>query len=334
VPAHNEEHLIASTVYSILSALPRGSFVLVVADNCSDATAEAARDAGAQVIERTNPAERGKSYALEFALSHLRALADPPEAVAFVDADSVVSSEFFSAMDTRLCAESSIAQGHYCAGAGATPVARLRRLALDLVHWSRPLGAARLGLPTTLKGNGMAFRWGVIRGGFRGRGITEDAAATLEFAQRGLTVAFEPHAKVTGLMASSYQEARPQDMRWEGGRLALAPRAFASALSLIVHGKWRAAASCLELASPPLTLVGFAAIVGLFLAAGGFGSLALSLAALSSLSAYVGLGLAAARPSRSDLAALLHVPRFVTHKVTVYGRLLRGQPRTWQRTIR
>jgi cellulose synthase/poly-beta-1,6-N-acetylglucosamine synthase-like glycosyltransferase len=334
VPAHNEERLIGRTIQSIVVAGVAADAIVVVADNCTDATAGIARAAGARVLERVNPAERGKSFALDFALVHLRAQHIVPEAVAIIDADSEVTPGFFDAMAQRLTSGAEIVQSHYRAGEGSTPVASLRRLALALVHWARPLGASRLGLPTTLKGNGMAFRWGVVEGGFPGEGITEDASATLEFARRGVVVAFEPNATVTGLMASTYREADVQDLRWEGGRLAMTTRALALASVLAVRGRIRASAACLELASPPLTLIGLVAAGGLGLAVAGVGSFSLAVAAAGSLVAYVGVGLASARPNVGDLRAIVHVPRFVLHKLAIYMRLARGKPTNWQRTSR
>ena len=66
VPAHNEEAGIAATVNSLFAVdWPRDRFdVVVVADNCNDGTAAAARAAGATVLERQNKELRGKGYAL------------------------------------------------------------------------------------------------------------------------------------------------------------------------------------------------------------------------------------------------------------------------------
>jgi len=50
IPAHNEEAAIAETIRSIRSQVEPDDSVLVVADNCSDATAERAREAGAEVL--------------------------------------------------------------------------------------------------------------------------------------------------------------------------------------------------------------------------------------------------------------------------------------------
>ena len=55
VAAHNEVAGIAATVEALSAAVP-GAQILVVADNCDDATAAEARKAGADVVERTDPA--------------------------------------------------------------------------------------------------------------------------------------------------------------------------------------------------------------------------------------------------------------------------------------
>ena len=72
VPAHNEATLIASTLASIRPQLREGDQLLVVADNCTDQTANLARAAGAHVVERQDQQRRGKGYALDFGVQHLR----------------------------------------------------------------------------------------------------------------------------------------------------------------------------------------------------------------------------------------------------------------------
>ena len=68
VPAHNEELQIAATVRAILGSdyPPEQRRVLVIADNCTDRTAQAAQAAGALVFERSNLVERGKGQALDW----------------------------------------------------------------------------------------------------------------------------------------------------------------------------------------------------------------------------------------------------------------------------
>src|ERR1700722_10861091 len=71
IPAHNEALGIRDTIESVSGQLAASGRILVVADNCSDATAQIARDSGAEVLERTNATERGKGFALQAGLFSL-----------------------------------------------------------------------------------------------------------------------------------------------------------------------------------------------------------------------------------------------------------------------
>ena len=58
VPAHNEGAGMRDTLSDIKAQLRRGDRLLVVADNCSDDTADIAAAAGADVVERNEPESR------------------------------------------------------------------------------------------------------------------------------------------------------------------------------------------------------------------------------------------------------------------------------------
>ncbi|MGA2496504.1 MAG: glycosyltransferase family 2 protein [Tepidisphaeraceae bacterium] len=73
IPAHNEEAGIAQTLAAIVHQLRQGDRLVVVADNCADRTADIARDAGAEVIERVDDERRGKGYALDAGIRYLAA---------------------------------------------------------------------------------------------------------------------------------------------------------------------------------------------------------------------------------------------------------------------
>jgi len=66
MPAHNEVEVLGETLDQLLSVLPEGVSVLVVADNCADQTADIARTHAVTVIEREEPSKRGKGHALAF----------------------------------------------------------------------------------------------------------------------------------------------------------------------------------------------------------------------------------------------------------------------------
>src|SRR5690348_11281649 len=94
VPAHDESAVIGRAIGSIRAQLPPGGRLLVVADNCTDNTASLAMTLGAEVVERHDTAHVGKGYALDCGVRYL-AQTDPPDVVAFVDADCVVSAGAF-----------------------------------------------------------------------------------------------------------------------------------------------------------------------------------------------------------------------------------------------
>ena len=76
IPARNEADVIADTIKCILkSDYPRDLFdVYVVADNCTDNTAEIARAAGAIVYERSDPDPKHHraGYALKYLFEKIR----------------------------------------------------------------------------------------------------------------------------------------------------------------------------------------------------------------------------------------------------------------------
>src|SRR5690348_13014544 len=114
VPAHNEEQVIAAAVASLKSVdWPQDQFrVVVVADNCTDATAAIASKAGAHVMQRQDREHRGKGYALDFAFTASRAR-QWANAVVVVDADAQVSSNLLEAFARRLERGDHAVQAHY-----------------------------------------------------------------------------------------------------------------------------------------------------------------------------------------------------------------------------
>lgn len=103
--ARNEETVIANCIESILAQrYPRELIkIYVVADNCTDRTAECAAAAGATVYKRFNKNDVGKGYALEFLFDSIER-DDPDFADAYVvfDADNIVDGDFFNAMNDML----------------------------------------------------------------------------------------------------------------------------------------------------------------------------------------------------------------------------------------
>src|SRR5262245_16511196 len=225
VPAHNEESGIATTVRSLLSIdYPRELFrVVVVADNCTDATAQRASASGATVLIRNAPEARGKGHALAFAFdrSLREAFAD---AVVVVDADSVVSPNLLSAFALRIAAGAAALQADY--GVRNTESSwrtRLMHVAFTAFHTVRSLARERIGVSSGLRGNGMAFSQALLRSvPHRAFSIVEDVEYGIALGLAGVRVQYVAEAHVFGDMCGAETASRSQRRRWEDGRSALA----------------------------------------------------------------------------------------------------------------
>ena len=280
VPAHDEAAVIVATLGAIRSQLSSGDRLLVVADNCTDDTAAVARHAGAEVVERWDPAHRGKGYALDYGVRQIAS--DPPDVVVVVDADCLVTHGCLESLSRQAEASRRPVQGLYLmrASGGAHIKARVAEFAWVVKNHVRPLGLHRLGLPCQLMGTGMAFPWSLLRSAeFASGEIVEDMKLGLDLARNGYAPQFCPEALVTSEFPTDEAAGKTQRTRWEHGHLGMIMAELPGLL-------WQAARSgdvtllamALDLAVPPLALLGllvaaFVAISGLS-AAGGWASLA------------------------------------------------------------
>ena len=344
VPAHDEEEGVARTVRNLLALdypahLRR---VLVVADNCADATAARAHAAGAIVIERHDPARRGKGYALSRAFE--RCLADRfAEAVVVVDADTVASPDLLQAFSARLREGASVVQAHYTvSNPQASWRTRLMAIAFCLFHKVRSLARERLRVSVGLRGNGMCFATSLLQQ------IPHDAYSIVEDLEYGIRIGMAGHrvyyaddAVVSSEMVSSEKASRSQRRRWEDGRREIRRK---YALPLLVSAVRRRDRILLDLAIdllvPPLAVV--AAAVGAGLAGAALLSLSAGhvlfalyvwAACAVFLSVYVVRGIWLANMGIRGVLALLYAPVYVAWRI-VLPFLGGGERREWVRTPR
>ncbi|MEP7099402.1 MAG: glycosyltransferase family 2 protein, partial [Burkholderiales bacterium] len=146
VPAHDEASGIGAALQTMRAQLAPGDRLLVVADNCSDATAQIAAAAGAEVVERFNRELRGKGYALDFGVRHLQLA--PPEVVVIVDADCELGPGALNTLARECARTSRPVQALYLmhAPTGAGLKTRIAAFAWAVKNQARPLGYRRLGL--------------------------------------------------------------------------------------------------------------------------------------------------------------------------------------------
>jgi len=224
VPAHNEESVIAKVIASLKRLdWPTDRFrVVVVADNCTDATAAIAGAAGAHVMQRFDPEKRGKGYALDFAFKASRARGWA-EAVVVIDADAEVSPNLLESYARRLELGEDAVQAHYgVSNTRASWRTRLLSIAKAAFHIVRSRARERLKLSCGIRGNGWAVTHSLLdRVPYRAFSLTEDLEYGIELGMAGFRVAYADEAHADAEMVSGEKDARKQRQRWERGRFEL-----------------------------------------------------------------------------------------------------------------
>jgi cellulose synthase/poly-beta-1,6-N-acetylglucosamine synthase-like glycosyltransferase len=342
MPAHDEAEGIARSLRALKPQIGSGDRVLVVADNCSDATAAVARSEGAEVCERSDPVRRGKGYALDFGVRHLEA--DPPDIVVIVDADCIVAPGALAELASECSAHGRPVQALYLmraprdAGVGL----RIAEFAWVVKNEVRPLGGAALGWPCQLMGTGMAFPWPLLAKAPLASGhLVEDMQLGLDLARAGAAPLFCPRALVTSEFPIAREGVVSQRTRWEHGHLSViasvAPRLLPRAL---LTGNGRLLALVLDLMVPPLAALVLVIVV--LLAAGLLSwqlgaspvalllaAAALALVAAGAIGAWASFGRHVVRGRE-----LLALPLYVLAKMPVYARLFTRRQSEWIRTRR
>jgi cellulose synthase/poly-beta-1,6-N-acetylglucosamine synthase-like glycosyltransferase len=344
VPAHDEELVIGETLDSISRQLTTSDRLVLVADNCSDRTAQVARDHGAEVVVRTDPVLRGKGFAMDHGLKFLQQTGSR-ETVIFVDADCELQDNCIDRL-ARMCALSKRpTQAVYLMVPPhqGQDMALLSAFAWKLKNFVRPLGWHRANFPCEMQGSGMAFPWELIRSlDLASADLAEDKKLGLDLALKGFHPQLCPDAVVTSSVAAGGVPSYSQRVRWEHGTMELmmryVPRLFAKACRTF---DIPLAAMALDLSVPPLAL--FAIMLGAYsvLTAAlsfGFGeSGPVKVALILWVLFFMSIVLAWWRYGRDMLpiySFMFVIPSYLVRKLPVYASLFASGQREWVKSKR
>ena len=228
VCAHNEEAVVGELVKNLKSLdYPDELYdIFVVADNCTDKTAEVASAAGANVHERFNKEEVGKGYAMGWMFDRVDQMDRKYDAFLIFDADNLVHPQFMLEMNDHLEKGESVIQG-YLNSKNPTDswVAGTFSIMFWMVNHMWHLAKYRIGLSTALGGTGMCIRTSIIKEyGWDCTSLTEDMEFSMKLLTHGLKTTWAHDAivydeKVTTMMASCKQR-----LRWAQGQFDVGNR--------------------------------------------------------------------------------------------------------------
>ena len=226
ISARNEERVICHLLESINRQTYDRSLVtvFVIADNCTDRTAEVSREHGAVVYERFNTERVGKGYALDFLYEKI--VRDYGEshfdAYMIFDADNVLSPQYVEEMNAAFSDgyevvtsyRNSKNYGDNWISAG---------YALWFLRESEYLNHSRMLLNTScaVSGTGFMFSSKVIReaGGWKFFLLTEDIEFTVYNVVNGRKIGYAKNAELYDEQPVTFAQSWRQRLRWAKGYL-------------------------------------------------------------------------------------------------------------------
>ncbi|MDR1101613.1 MAG: glycosyltransferase [Clostridiales bacterium] len=228
VAAHDEQAVIANMVESLKNLnYPKDKYeIFVVADNCTDNTAEIAEKAGAKVYERTNYEQRGKGHALEWMFENIFAMKRKFDYVAIFDADNLVDPNFLIEMNKQTTKGYSAVQGYIDS---KNPNDSWITYSYSISFWTinKLFQQSRfnLGFSCQLCGTGFVVHADLLREmGWGATCLTEDMEFTMRLALNDIKVAWANNARVYDEKPLTFTQSWKQRTRWMQGHTDVAIR--------------------------------------------------------------------------------------------------------------
>ena len=224
IAARNEKYVIGNLLDSISKQdYPKELLtVFVVADNCTDNTAEIVRKKGAICYERFDDVHKTKGYALEFLFDNIekdygRLSFD---GYFIFDADNLLKANYISKMNDAFDAgEKIITSYRNTKNFDENWIA-----ASYALHWIRSVrmnhrARSVLRLATNIQGTGFLFANEIVKDGWHYTSLTEDRALTADAVAQGYKISYQDEAEFFDEQPINLKVAIRQRIRWAKGHL-------------------------------------------------------------------------------------------------------------------
>ena len=224
IAARNEKYVIGNLIDSINKQdYPKDLYkIFVVADNCTDNTADIARKKGAIVYERFDDEHKTKGYALQYLFDNIKKdYGDNSfEGFFIFDADNLLKSNYISKMNDAF-------------DSGCKIITSFRNTknfdenwiaSTYALHWIRSArtnhrARSILRLATNIQGTGFLFASEVVKNGWKYTSLTEDRAFTADAVAQGYQITYQDEAEFFDEQPINLKIALRQRLRWSKGHL-------------------------------------------------------------------------------------------------------------------
>lgn len=223
IPAHNEESVVGNLVESLTKQnYPKELLdIYVIADNCTDKTAEIAKNAGAIVYERFDDKNKTKGHALKWFLNKKIEEDAPYDAFCVFDADNIVHEDFIKNMNKKLCQGEDVVQGYRDI---KNPTDSWISAGYAIFYWTMNrfyhLARYNLGLSPLINGTGFMVKFDVVKPtGWDTQTLTEDIEFSLKRIIAGKKLGWATDAIVYDEQPVGFKQSWSQRSRWTVGHM-------------------------------------------------------------------------------------------------------------------
>ena len=246
VPAHNEERVIGDIVENLQNMdYPRELYdFYIIADNCTDRTAEIARSMGAKVIEtrKSGPDEpTGKPVALRKALNELGDYHQNYDLMMLFDADNLIDRNMFREVNSQYLDKDrpDFIQCYLGCKNKQGIVAWSYYIGYTMTNRFFQLAKHRLGINCAIGGTGFAMSTAYLkeRGGWTTRSLTEDLEIQIEATLEGRRILWNHNVRVYDEKPTSVKASIRQKIRWGQGHWYVCFRNFIPSVKALLNGR-------------------------------------------------------------------------------------------------
>ena len=224
IAARNEKAVIGNLLDSIKKQdYPSDLLtVFVVADNCTDNTAEIARNNGAICYERFDDEHKTKGFALQYLLERIGEDFGRMsfEGYFIFDADNLLNTNYISKMNDAFdSGEKIITSYRNTKNFDENWIA-----STYAIHWIRSIrcnhrARSVFRLATNIQGTGFLFTNEIVRDGWKYTSLTEDRALTADAVAQGYRISYNDEAMFYDEQPVNLKIALRQRLRWSKGHL-------------------------------------------------------------------------------------------------------------------
>ena len=224
IAARNEKYVIGNLIDSINKQdYPKKLLtIFVVADNCTDDTADIVRKKGAICYERHDEIHKTKGYALEFLFNNIEKDygIDSFEGFFLFDADNLLKDNYISKMNDAFDSGCKIITSYR----NSKNFDENWIASTYALHWLRSVrtnhrARSVLHLATNIQGTGFLFASEVVKNGWHYTSLTEDRALTADAVAQGYEITYQDEAEFYDEQPVNLKIALRQRLRWSKGHL-------------------------------------------------------------------------------------------------------------------